>query len=512
MRSRAARESFPLSGAVRGVPTVFSDLASLLAAQAGSALLSVVSILITTRILDPADYGLVAYVGITAIVIFAVAAAWTSTAVTRYAREQVDATGSMRNVTWSRLELAVVPLAIVCAAVVVVKALGVFPAGFSWGLTCLALMYGLLLIVTDQVLYALQAIGRMKLSALAVVLQQLLYILGLTLILVAGIDQTPFVVVSAFLLASLPVTLALGSRVWGAAIWPPEHDPELRRRMRGFSVPMTAFCASQYTIRWADLLVLGVLAGPVATGLYAIAYRGYTVLQELTRASTTVFTPLFVSLRNSDREDLVDRYLRRAIPQLTLVAATVLGMGVLFVEPVVPVVFGEAFDGAAEPLSLLLFAVLLAFSIQLYVPVIVLHERTKELGRLGVTAAIVNVVGDVVLVGVLDGGIIGPAIATCAALAIVLVGYAGVARECTGTTASLRVSTMLPFLTGFGVTLAVDGPSAVLIGLPAVILSAVMVVLVTRPFEHEDAKLLGKLDMPVTMKRLTLRTVAIASR
>lgn len=471
-----------------------------------------VSVLIATRIFGPEAFGLVAYVAITAYVVFAVAAAWTGTAVARYGREQFDATGSMRAVTWSRLELAFLPLAAVCLGVLVTKAAGGFPAGFTWGLTWLALLYGCLMIATDHVLYSLQAIGRMKLSAVAAILQQLVYILGLLVILITGVGGTPVVVSSLFVAGGTVITVAFASVVWRAAIWPPVRDTSMRHRMLRFSRPMTAACASQYTIRWVDLVVLAVLAGPVATGLYAIAYRGYTVLTELTKASSTVFTPLFVSLQAGGRGDVVDRFLRRGVPQLTLMASFGLGIAVVFVAPLVPVVFGDAFRGAAEPLTVLLFALLLAFSIQLYLPVIVLHERTRELGRLAASAAVINVAGDVLLVGVFGAGIVGPAIATTAALAVLLVGYAGLARGCTGSRAGAPVSAMLPFVPGLVTALAVDGPAALLVGPSAVLLTATVVVLLTRPFRREDASLITRLDMPVALKRLTLRTVAIASR
>ena len=68
---------------VRGAATVFSDYASVLGARLAAALLSLVSVLMMTRILDPAQYGVVAYVSVIDLLIFTITSEWTSTAVSR---------------------------------------------------------------------------------------------------------------------------------------------------------------------------------------------------------------------------------------------------------------------------------------------------------------------------------------------------------------------------------------------------------------------------------------------
>src|SRR5689334_12699387 len=92
---------------VRGASTIFSDFVSMIGGRFVSVLLSLVSVLIATRILSPSAYGGLAYLNVVALSIFALTAQWTSTSVTRYGREEVDRTGSMVAVTWSRFLVTV---------------------------------------------------------------------------------------------------------------------------------------------------------------------------------------------------------------------------------------------------------------------------------------------------------------------------------------------------------------------------------------------------------------------
>src|SRR5215203_1762953 len=124
---------------VRGAATVFSDFASVLGARFTSSVLSLVSALITTRILDPDGYGVVAYVSVIALLIFTVTSAWTSTAVSRYGREEFEERGSTVTVTWSRARLTAPLLGIAALIVVSIKLAGGFPPQLSWALTWLAI-------------------------------------------------------------------------------------------------------------------------------------------------------------------------------------------------------------------------------------------------------------------------------------------------------------------------------------------------------------------------------------
>ena len=497
---------------VRGAATVFSDYASVLGARVGAALLSLGSVLMMTRILGPDGYGVVAYVSVVALLIFTVTSAWTSTAVSRYGREEFEDRGSTIAVTWSRVRLTAPLLALAALIVVAIKLAGGFPPQLSWGLIWLAISLGAALVVSEHVVYSLEATGRMKTSAAQLLTRQLLVLAGLAAIVVAGVGESPEVVAAILVAGAAISALLFGSRITRISLWPPRSDPELGRRILRFSIPLIAFTVSQYAIRSVDLIVIGAFAGAATVGVYAVAYQAYGVLQQLTTVPGPVLTPLFVSLKTAEREDVIDRYVERAIPQLTLIAATIAGVAVAFVGIVVPAVFGDAFAGASDPLSILLFATVLGFVTNLLGPVIVLHERTKGIGVVNLAAALVNVVGDIALVGPAGLHLVGPAIATTVAMAVIVVGYVAIVRDCTSADVGLPALALLPGAAGLIPALLLTHALALPVAIAATGICAATVALYARPFDRDDLELISRLDIPTPLKRLTIRTLELTTR
>ena len=497
---------------VRGAATVFSDYASVLGARVAAALLSLVSVLVMTRILGPDGYGLVAYVSVIALLIVTVTSTWTSTAVSRYGREEFELEGSTLAVTWSRLRLTAPLLGIAGLIVVSIKLAGGFPPQLSWDLTWLAILLGVVLVLSEHIVYSLEAMGRMKTSAAQLVTRQMVVLAGLAVILVVGVDQSPEVVALILVVAAGVSAFVFGSSIRRISLWPPMSNPRLRRQMLRFSVPLVAFTLSQYAIRSVDLIVIGAFAGASAVGVYAVAYQSYAVLQQLTSVPGPVLTPLFVSARMAEREELIDRYVERAIPQLTLIAATLMGLAVGFVGIVVPVVFGDAFVGASDPLTILLFAAVLGFVTNLLGPVIVLNEQTKGIGVVNIAAALVNVVGDIVLVGPAGLHLAGPAIATAVAIATVVVGYVVIVRDCTSARVPLPIIWLLPCVAGLIPALLLTHALAVSVAIVATLACTALIVVFAKPFDRTDADLISRLDIPRPLKQLTVRTLEFTTR
>jgi O-antigen/teichoic acid export membrane protein len=498
-------------GAVRGAATVFSDYAAVLGARFGSVLLSLCSVIITTRILDPAGYGTLAYFTVVAMLIFTATSAWTSAAVARYGREQLEARGTMTHVSWSRLWITAPLVGVAAALVPLLKVLGALPPDFSWSFVWLAVAYGVILIIADHVIYLLEAAGRMKLSAIGLLAQQAVLVASLLLLVLVGSGQQPLVIAIISLLATTLATLIFGAMVWRVGFWPPSHDRALRRRILLFSVPLIAFTVSQYVIRFVDIVVIGAYESAAAVGLYAVAYQGYTVLQQVAGASGPVLTPLLVSLRMADKEKIILRYLDRAVPQLTFLAAVLAGVAIPFVPMGVQVVFGSDFAEASQPLTILFLPMVLVFATNLLGPILVLYERSSAIGVINSFAAAINVVADIVLIGFLDMGISGAAVATSLAVTIIVVGYVTACRDCTGSQSRFNPLLLGPVVAGLAPTLMLSGVEGTIIGVVSSLTVSYIIVALVRPFEAQDAEIIAQLDMPPTLKKLALRGLAIIS-
>src|SRR5204863_2935935 len=98
----AAAPEPPAARRVRGMKTLFSDYASQVGARIGSAVLSLAAVMLTTRFLTPAGYSALAFYFVVSTLIFTITSAWTSTAVSRYARQELEERGTMVDVTWGR--------------------------------------------------------------------------------------------------------------------------------------------------------------------------------------------------------------------------------------------------------------------------------------------------------------------------------------------------------------------------------------------------------------------------
>ena len=94
-------------------------------------------------------------------------------------------------------------------------------------------------------------------------------------------------------------------------------------------------------MRSVDIVVLRAYGTAEDVGIYALAYQSYTMLQTLAVTVTIVLIPLFVSLREAGREELVARYFERLVPQGIFAASVLGGLLAPLVVLGVPLVFGD---------------------------------------------------------------------------------------------------------------------------------------------------------------------------
>jgi O-antigen/teichoic acid export membrane protein len=289
--------------------------------------------------------------------------------------------------------------------------------------------------------------------------------------------------------------------VWRSGVRPVEVDAVLLRRVLWLSTPVIALMASQYVFASVDIVVLRAVRGQHDAGVYAVAYQGYTVLSGAAVAATAVFLPLFVSLRLAGREHLVGRYLTRLVPQALLLLSVIGGLAATFVPVLVPLAFGHAFAAASAPLCILIAGLVFLFAAYCVAPVLTLHERTRTTAAINGIAAIVNVVGDLVLVAVFHIGVVAPAIATSGSLVILFGGFDVSARRMLHVRARLPVVAVVPLVTGIVSALVLTGVTEVVAGVAATLLATWIVCMWRPPFSPDDIALVAKLQLPATMKR-----------
>jgi O-antigen/teichoic acid export membrane protein len=497
----------------RGAATVASDLLSQSSARLITAMLSIISVVITTRLLLPRQYSVLAYIWVISSLVLTASCAWTSAALGRLGREELDATGRMRETSWARMIIATPILAIACAAVLVLHAVGALPADFRIGYALLAIASGLIAVAGDQLTTLLWTAGRMKLAALLGVLSQGAAVGGVAVLAAAGLHHPLAAVALIAVLSNIVLVIPALAVLWLPALWPPAIPRAAIARMLHFSWPLIAFAVSGYVVQSVDIVILRHYDTATATGVYAVAYGAYAVLQAAAATITVVLTPLFVSLRSAGREDLVRRFADRGIAQFTLAASTAIGVAMCIVPLAITLVYGPRFRGAGHPLIVLCGALLLFAQASALAPVLVLYERTRPIGVINVCAAVLNIVGDIVLVGYVHIGVMGPAVATCAAVACIAIGYIVVAtRAVEGRLRSLHVLMFAPAAIGMALSLELtkgivtDGASAL-----AVIAVGLAILRTSGAVDVTDLELFARLDIPAGVRRRLLRGVARVS-
>jgi O-antigen/teichoic acid export membrane protein len=499
----------PSRGAIRGAATAVRDYSSVVGARGASLVLSLVSVTISTRILRPAGYGLVTIVALIGSLIFTTTSAWTSTAVSRFGREELETSGQVRTVTWARVALTVPLLALASGLLAALAITHSLPRDLGWSLVGLAVLLGVFQITADHVVFLMEAVGRMRMSAIGILSNQAVLVGCFAIIYATQVAATPTGVLIAMVASSALLTCWFARLMWRIGIWPPAFSRSMTRRIAVFSLPMIAFTGSQYVVNAVDLVVVRAFGSTTDVGVYAVAYRGYSVLQSLALASGPVLTPLFISLQLAGREKVLRRYAERLVPLGLFIGATLLGVAAPLARPVLPVMFGRAFAGAVDPAIVLLAATLLMFVAQLYGSIIVLHKRTVTIAMANTAAAVINVVGDVVLIGGLHTGIVGAAAATTAATACICIWYAASARRLVGSERLPNPTFLAPLIVGVASALALPQWPAVLVGIIGTLITAGVVLRTQRPVAREDLDLLERLDLPGPIKRRVLR---IASR
>jgi O-antigen/teichoic acid export membrane protein len=490
---------------IHGATSVLGDFAAIAGSRFSYAFFAFFNVMMITRMLAPASYGTVATATVVSNLIYVISTVWTQPAVRRYGREDLELRGTMSRLTWNRALIAV-PLTVLCVAVTIgMKLTGHLPADLTWFFVVLIVATALTRTMNDHQQSLLETSGRMKLSAAGNVLRQVLYIATLAFVYFFTSSRSAEVVVGLSIATLLVLIVLWTPVVWKTGFVPVEFDRTLLRRMLWLTIPIIGLSVGQYVIASVDIIVLRWFTTQAKVGVYAVAYQGYTVLQTPATSVTAVFLPLFVSLRLANRMDVVERYLARAVPQILLLASAGVGMGAAVLPVVVPLVFGRPFAAAAQPLAILLAALVLMFGAYLMAPILLLHEQTRWTASVTIIGSVINIVGDLLTVAVFHWGGIGPAVATVVSCAFILVGYAWRATGILGCRPMLSIVFALPLAIGITVALLFDSVLPAVGGVAVVGATTAAIIAWRRPFGPEDVELLDRLDVSPTVKRALTR-------
>jgi O-antigen/teichoic acid export membrane protein len=183
-------------------------------------------------------------------------------------------------------------------------------------------------------------------------------------------------------------------------------------------LPFTTVTLLTYATSYADAIIIRVLLGLTQTGHYGAAYRLFVVLQFL---PAIYFDSVLRTMSRLAHEvgDAFRDFVERSAAALFLLALPLAAGGAALAEPIIDLVFGDAYADAVPVLQVLLVSLPLSFPTWILVPAILVGEQTGSAGRIFAVALTANVAANLLLVP--PAGIVASAwitVATDAGIAI----------------------------------------------------------------------------------------------
>jgi O-antigen/teichoic acid export membrane protein len=337
LKGRPVRELDPVAG---GSAVLFW---SKIAGNAGF----FVAVLILARALGPSGRGTIAFITVTALVAAKLAGLGIGEATTVFVARRPEARGPLlTNAVAFLLGSAFLAAAVACGALVLLG--DDRPAGV--GAPELAVIAGATLVaaLSEGGYCFLLGCGRLRPLALVTATASWVYpLLLLAIWSTAGLTVLRAAV--AWLAAeSVRMFAYLGQSLRGHTLSRPE--PVLLVEAVRFGVRAWVGSLARFLNFRTDQILMGFLASEAALGVYAVAVNGSEVLLYLPAAMATALLPAAARAEAGLRTKQALRAFRSA----ALVTGAAAIVAALLGPPLLPVVFGEAFDASVAPFLWLL--------------------------------------------------------------------------------------------------------------------------------------------------------------
>lgn len=164
-----------------------------------------------------------------------------------------------------------------------------------------------------------------------------------------------------------------------------------------------------------DIILIDIALGPRDVGIYAVASKPALFVSGVVGLFSMAFLSAFSATGPEAAAALKGHAMRRAF-----LLGVVVSIGLFLASPLVPVVFGDAYERAVPVLAILAWRIPFAVLGAMYGSVLIARDRQVDVMRNSLVVAAFVVIAD--LVAVLTMGLIGAAIVTvfAGALAYVL--------------------------------------------------------------------------------------------
>ncbi|MEO8218019.1 MAG: oligosaccharide flippase family protein [Acidobacteriota bacterium] len=283
------------------------------------------------------------------------------------------------------------------------------------------LLYGISLISNAlSVNWVFMGAEMMRESAIGDILEQVVMVAGVFVFIhqPEHVTRIPWVYLTARLVA-VSFLIVRFIRIFGNLVL--GIDFGLLRRLIAEALPLAGTSVVAMVSHNFDLVLVGLWLGSSAAGMYGAAYR-------VVWAPTLIVTAYYMALRPTlargyrDGIETVSELLRRSVRLTTALAVGIVVGGVLLAVPLVRLLYGRGYDGAIQPMQMLLVAFALVVVSRKYRLILTCFNRQGVDFNIMSAAAVVNIVANLLLIPRM--GVLGAALASVISeVGILLMGY-----------------------------------------------------------------------------------------
>jgi len=492
------------------VSSSFWDYSSLVSGKLMSMPVQIIILSLAARILGTDGYGRLALFFLVSQIVLLFGVNWTSASVIRYGREEYIREHRINKIFWGRNVILLPCLIISIIGITVYQDRIADYIGLSQLVIWFLILYIIGATVLSYVQYIQQTIGQLKLYALSTISERIISAIGLVMVFFfVRFQETFYPVAAVFIIAGFSVAVSFGGFIKRENFLPIVFDKEVIRKMFSFSYPLIFGSASAYVVNWIDVIVIERYLNMSHVGLYTLSYQGMMVLQGVSMSLITLLGPMMVTFLTDNREDLIVVFVRRIIPQGVFFWSVFLSLVICIAPNLIPGIFGEGFSGSVRPFLLLMIG--LGFnSLTCYCsPILTAYELIKKLVFVNILLAVINLVGDFMLVPAL--GMNGAAISTSLSFGIAAILYVIILNRRLNLSEWRHILSILPLFIYLLISLFVDGLWLRILGFVVVIIFAMVIAKISRMFMKEDLEMFSKIDMPKSVRGVIFRTYSYLS-
>ncbi len=227
---------------------------------------------------------------------------------------------------------------------------------------------------------------------------------------------------------ALAVSYALGSAVGAFAIIfylrdilrvaAMNFDGAILKRILKDALPFTFLGVTGIILTNTDTVMLGWFSSPEQIGYYSVALK---LVQILFVLPPIVAMAIFPSLSRNIEKEEGPQIIEKALAVINLIALPIVIGGVLEVNTIIPILYGQGYVPAAQPLRILLLTIALNYPSTIMGYAILAHNQQIKTMKYFALAALVNISLNYLLIPRL--GIVGAATTTLIAQFVAALGY-----------------------------------------------------------------------------------------